>query len=89
MLPDAAQRVSVLETGNGASENPKATGRPIVAAQKVATSSAMDESALKFAERLVPPSYVSQGAEAMRARKSKVRQLLEQVSDLIYHFCVR
>lgn len=49
----------------------------------------MDESALKFAERLVPPSYVSQGAEAMRARKSKVRQLLEQVSDLIYHFCVR
>lgn len=43
----------------------------------------MDESALKFAERLVPPSYVSQGAEAMRARRSKVRQLLEQVSNCI------
>lgn len=43
----------------------------------------MDESALKFAERLVPPSYVSQGGEAMRARRSKVRQLLEQVIDLI------
>ncbi|KAK4321466.1 hypothetical protein Pmani_007726 [Petrolisthes manimaculis] len=38
----------------------------------------MDELALKFAERLVPPSYVSQGGEAMRARRNKVRQLLEQ-----------
>ena len=42
----------------------------------------MNEECLKLCEKLIPTTYVQQGAQARNTHENKIRHLLEQVNDV-------